>query len=96
MKICKLTHGLICLTLLTGTSAITVAAMPKQDTGTPPPAAGYGAEAIARERLKAAVDELNLSDGQKANFGPIFDDAKTKTDAVRSDSTLTQRRKRPR
>ncbi len=95
MKICKLTHGLICLTLLTGTSAITVAAMPKQETAIPSaPQQGMAPKQSQRERLKAAVDDLNLSDDQKTKLGPVFDDAKTKTDAVRSDSTLTPEEKK--
>jgi Spy/CpxP family protein refolding chaperone len=47
-----------------------------------------------RERLKAAVDELNLTDEQKAKLGPIFDDAKAKSDEVRGDATLTADQKK--
>ena len=87
MNMRKLTNGLICLTLLGGTSAVTVAAIPKQETATPQQS--MAPKQSQRERLKAAVDELNLTDDQKAKLEPIFDDAKTKTDAVRADTTLT-------
>jgi protein CpxP len=95
MKIRKLASALICLTLLAGTSAVTLAAMPKQDPATAPATQqGMAPKQSQRDRLKAAVDELNLTDDQKAKLGPIFDDAKTKTEAVRGDSTLTAEAKK--
>ena len=90
MKMHTLTSGLLCLTLLIGPSVRKVAGMPKQDAA---PAQAQQQDPASkqsqRDRLKAAVDELNLTDDQKAKLGPIFDDAKAKTQSVRGDATLT-------
>ena len=81
MKIRKLTNALICLTLVSGTSVVTAVAMPKQDPATAPATQqGMTPKQSQRDRLKTAVDELNLTDDQKAKLGPIFDDAKTKSE----------------
>lgn len=90
MKIRKLTNGLSSLVFLAGLGAAGVAALPNQDAGmATAPQQGMAPKQSQRDRLKAAVDELNLTDDQKAKLGPIFADAKSKADAVRSDSTLT-------
>ncbi|MGB2628067.1 MAG: hypothetical protein WAK20_14870 [Candidatus Acidiferrum sp.] len=95
MKIRKPTNTLICLTLLSGTSVVSAVAMPKQDPTTAPATQqGMTPKQSQRERLKTAVDELNLTDDQKAKLGPIFDDAKTKSEAVRGDSTLSAEEKK--
>jgi Spy/CpxP family protein refolding chaperone len=92
----RVSSSLICFGFLAGSSVVAVAAMPKQDANAP--AAGsqqtMAPKQSQRERLKAAVDELNLTDEQKAKLGPIFDDAKAKSDEVRGDATLTADQKK--
>lgn len=66
----------------------------KQDAA--PPAGQQSAAPMRsqRDRLQAAVDELNLTDDQKAQLAIIFADAKTQSDAVRADATLTTDQKK--
>lgn len=58
------------------------------------------AQAVGREKgmhgggLQAAVESLNLTDEQKAKVKDIFADAKTKGQAVSSDTTLSDEQKK--
>lgn len=87
MKFRKLTHGLMCISLFAGSAAVVRGAVPKQETAAAPEHAMHGQSQA--DKLKAAVDELDLTDDQKAKLGPIFKDAKSKGDAVKADTTLS-------
>jgi Spy/CpxP family protein refolding chaperone len=66
----------------------------KQDAA--PPATQQNAAPMhsQRDRLKAAVDELNLTEDQKTKLAPLFAEAKTQGDAVRGDATLSPDQKK--
>ena len=90
MKLRNLSLRLICCTVLAGANVVAAEAWPNQDAAPAgAPQQNPSANKSQRDRLKAAVDELNLTDDQKAKLAPIFSDAKAKSDEVRGDATLT-------
>jgi Spy/CpxP family protein refolding chaperone len=53
-----------------------------------------GREMGMRDRLQAAVESLNLTDDQRAKVKDVFADAKTKRQAVFSDTSLSDDQKK--
>jgi Spy/CpxP family protein refolding chaperone len=88
------TKGLICVGFMAGFGAVGMEAAPKQDAAPQPAQQNAAPMHSQRDRLKAAVDELNLTDDQKVKLAPIFADAKTQSDAVRGDATLSADQKK--
>jgi Spy/CpxP family protein refolding chaperone len=88
MKIERILGGLLSLGMV---AALAVpAALAKSH---PTPAAQQG-EMGMRDKLQSAVESLNLTDDQKSKVKDIFADAKTKRQAVFSDSSLTDDQKK--
>jgi len=59
-----------------------------------PPTQAASKERGMRDRLQAAVESLNLTDDQKAKVKDIFADAKTKREAVFTDTSLSDDQKK--
>jgi Spy/CpxP family protein refolding chaperone len=90
MKIERILGGLVSLGMV---AALAVPlALAKTQTTPAPQAASKRGE--MRDRLQAAVESLNLTDDQKAKVKDIFADAKTKREAVFSDTSLTDDQKK--
>jgi periplasmic protein CpxP/Spy len=90
MKMEKLLGGIVCLGMVTALSVTVAQAKP----AVPAHQAAARDGGPSRDRLEAAVQSLNLTDDQKPKVKDIFADAKTKRQAVFTDSSLTQDQKR--
>jgi Spy/CpxP family protein refolding chaperone len=90
MKIEAITRGLVSLGM------VAVLAVPavhtKVEAKAPPQAATAGHP--MKDKLQDAVNELNLTDDQKAKVKDIFTDAKSKREAVWNDASLTEDQKK--
>lgn len=89
MKMEKLLGGIVCLGMITALSVTVAQAKPAA-----PAHQAAARDGMHGDRLEAAVQSLNLTDDQKPKVKDIFADAKTKRQAVFSDSSLTQDQKR--
>jgi periplasmic protein CpxP/Spy len=89
MKMEKLLGGIVCLGMVTALSVTVAQAKPAV-----PAHQAAARDGGMRDRLEAAVQSLNLTDDQKPKVKDIFADAKTKRQAVFTDSSLTQDQKR--
>ena len=91
MKIKRIWGGFVSLGLV---AALAVPVALAKSQATP------SAQAVGKEKgmhgggLQAAVESLNLTDEQKAKVKDIFADAKTKGQAVSSDTTLSDEQKK--
>src|ERR1700751_1676200 len=90
MKFKTLMGGIACLGFA---AALSVRAVEASQEAAP---ATQGAEhgGMRGDRLQLAVQSLNLSDDQKSKGKDIFADAKSKRQAVASDSSLNEDQKR--
>jgi protein CpxP len=88
MKIEKMLGGLVSLGLAAALAVPGALAKPQ----TAPQTAGK--EMGMHGGLEAAVQSLNLTDDQKAKVKDIFADAKTKKQAVSSDTSLNEEQKK--
>ena len=91
MKIEKLLGGLVSLGLV---AALAVPVAQAKSQATPPPQAAGKEKGMHGDGLQAAVESLNLTDEQKGKVKDIFADAKTKRQAVSSDTTLSEEQKK--
>src|SRR5260370_15110277 len=90
MKIKKMLGGLVSLGLV---AALAVpGALAKPQTAPAPQTAAK--EMGMHGGLEAAVQSLNLTDDQKAKVKDIFADAKTKKQALSSDTSLNEEQKK--
>jgi Spy/CpxP family protein refolding chaperone len=89
MEIKKILGGLVSLGLVAVLAAPLAFAKPRTLS---PQAAGK--EMHMRGGLQAVVESLNLTDDQKAKVKDIFADAKTKRQAVFSDTSLSEDQKK--
>jgi protein CpxP len=90
MKIEKMLGGLVSLGLA---AALAVpGALAQSQTASAPQTAGK--EMGMHHGLEAAVQSLNLTDDQKAKVKDIFADAKTKKQALSSDTSLNEEQKK--
>lgn len=91
MKLEKLLGGIVCLGMV---AAMSVTVAQAKQAAAPAQAAGNERGGMRGERLQAAVESLNLTDDQKPKVKDIFADAKSKRQAVFSDSSLTDDQKK--
>lgn len=91
MKIGKRLGGFVWLGLV---AALAVPVALAKTQATPPPQAAGHEKGMHGGGLQAAVESLNLTDEQKAKVKDIFADAKTKGQAVSSDTTLSDEQKK--
>jgi Spy/CpxP family protein refolding chaperone len=82
MKSTRMICGVVSVSLLVGLAipAFPVAGATRQTTEQ---------KQQMREGLQETVNELNLTDDQKTELKPIFDDAKSKRAAIMSDTSLS-------
>ena len=90
MKIERILGGLMSLGMVAAL-AVPLALAKPQEAPAPQTA---GKERGMHDRLQAAVESLNLTDEQKAKVKDIFADAKTKHQAVSSDTSLSDDQKK--
>ena len=91
MKIERILGGFVSLGLV---AALAVpVALAKTQAAPAPQAAGHE-KGMHGGGIQAAVESLNLTDEQKAKVKDIFADAKTKSQAVSSDTTLSDEQKK--
>src|SRR5882762_7592063 len=90
MKIERVWGGLVSLGMV---AALAVPLAVANSQAMPAPQTG-GKEAGMHGGLQAAVESLNLTDDQKAKVKDIFADAKTKRQAVSSDTALSEEQKK--
>jgi periplasmic protein CpxP/Spy len=90
MKIGKMLGGLVSLGLAAALAVPGALAKPQI---TPAPQTA-GKEMGMHGGLQAAVESLNLTDDQKAKVKDIFADAKTKKQALSSDTSLNEEQKK--
>jgi Spy/CpxP family protein refolding chaperone len=91
MKIKRVLGGLVSLGLV---AALAVPVALAKSQAMPPPQAADKEKGMHGDGLQAAVESLNLTDEQKAKVKDIFADAKTKHQAVSSDTTLSDEQKK--
>ena len=91
MKIQRVLGGLVSLGLV---AALAVPVALAKSQATPAPQAAGKEKGMHGDGLQAAVESLNLTDEQKAKVKDIFADAKTKHQAVSSDTTLSEEQKK--
>jgi Spy/CpxP family protein refolding chaperone len=91
MKIERILGGLVSLGLV---AALAVPVALAKSQATPTPQAAGKEKGMHGDGLQAAVESLNLTDEQKAKVKDIFADAKTKHQAVSSDTTLSDEQKK--
>ena len=89
MKIERIWGGLVSLGMVAAL-AVPLALAKSEAVPAPQAASKEG----MRGGLQAAVESLNLTDDQKAKVKDIFADAKTKRQAVTSDTSLTDDQKK--
>jgi Spy/CpxP family protein refolding chaperone len=92
MKLEKLLGGIVCLGMVAAMSVTVTQA--KQTAAPAAQATGNERGGMHGDRLQAAVESLNLTDDQKPKVKDIFADAKSKRQAVFSDSSLTDDQKK--
>ena len=63
------------------------------DTDSKPAASAKGKAGARRDRMKSVVDELNLTEDQKAKVKPIFQDEAQRMKALRQDTNLSKQDK---
>src|SRR5712671_5087016 len=90
MKIERILGGLVWLGMV---AALAVPVALANSQATPAPQAA-GKEMGMHGGLQAAVESLNLTDDQKAKVKDIFADAKTKRQALSSDTSLNEEQKK--
>jgi Spy/CpxP family protein refolding chaperone len=91
MKIERILGGFASFGLI---MALAVPVALAKSQATPPPQAAGKEKGMHGGGLQAAVESLNLTDEQKAKVKDIFADAKTKGQAVSSDTTLSDEQKK--
>ena len=91
MKIERIFGGFVSLGLV---AALAVPVALARSQATPSPQAAGKEKGMHGGGLLAAVESLNLTDEQKAKVKDIFADAKTKGQAVTSDTTLSDEQKK--
>jgi periplasmic protein CpxP/Spy len=93
MKMQKLVGGIVCLGMV---AALCVPIAQAKAAAAPAAQAAAGGEhgGMRGDRLQAAVESLNLTDDQKGKVTSIFADAKSKRQAVFSDSSLSEDQKK--
>jgi Spy/CpxP family protein refolding chaperone len=91
MKIERILGGFVSLGLV---AALAVPVALAKSQATPSPQAAGKEKGMHGGGLQAAVESLNLTDEQKAKVKDIFADAKTKGQAVSSDTTLSDEQKK--
>ena len=91
MKIEKILGGFVSLGLV---AALAVPVVLAKTQATPPPQAAAQEKGMHGGGIQAAVESLSLTDEQKAKVKDIFADAKTKGQAVSSDTTLSDEQKK--
>jgi Spy/CpxP family protein refolding chaperone len=90
MKIETMMRGLASLGIV---AALAAPVLPTKVEAKAPPQAAATGQAM-KDKLQDAVNELNLSDDQKAKIKDIFADAKSKREAVWNDASLTDDQKK--
>ena len=90
MKIERMLGGLASLGLVAVLAAPLALAEPQ---AAPPPQAA-GKQMGMHDKMQAAVESLNLTDDQKTKVKDIFTDAKTKRQALLSDTSLSEDQKK--
>jgi Spy/CpxP family protein refolding chaperone len=91
MKIERILGGFVSLGLV---AALAVPVARAKSQATPASQATGKEQGMHGGGLQAAVESLNLTDEQKAKVKDIFADAKTKGQAVSSDTTLSDEQKK--
>ena len=91
MKIERVWGGLVSLGMV---AALAVPLAVANSQATPAPQAAGKEMGMHGGGLQAAVESLNLTDEQKVKVKDIFADAKTKGQAVSSDTTLSDEQKK--
>ena len=91
MKIERILGGFVSLGLV---AALAIPVALAKSQAMPPPQAAHKEKGMHGDGLQAAVESLNLTDEQKAKMKDIFADAKTKHQAVSSDTTLSDEQKK--
>jgi Spy/CpxP family protein refolding chaperone len=89
MKIRFMICGLFSLALA---AALTVPALPAKASAAALPQADQ--KKMMHDKLQEVVNDLNLSDDQKSKIKDIFTDAKSKREAIMTDTSLTDDQKR--
>ena len=89
MKIRFMIRGLFSLALA---AALTVPALPAKASAAAWPQADQ--KKMMHDKLQEVVNDLNLSDDQKSKIKDIFTDAKSKREAIMTDTSLTDDQKR--
>ena len=89
MKIRFMICGLFSLALA---AALTVPALPAKASAAAWPQADQ--KKMMHDKLQEVVNDLNLSDDQKSKIKDIFTDAKSKREAIMTDTSLTDDQKR--
>ena len=87
MKIDRILGGLVSLGMM---AALSVPAAQAKSQAAQAPQGQVG----MRDKLQSAVENLNLTDGQKGKVKDIFADAKAKRQSFWNDSSLTDDQKR--
>ena len=90
MKVERILGGLVSLGLLAALGLPLASAKRQANLATQ----AAGKEKGMHDRMQAALDSLNLTDDQKAKVKDILADAKTKRQAVVSDTSLNEEQKR--
>ena len=90
MKVERILGGLVSLGLVVAL-AVPLAAAKSQAN---PATQAEGKEKGMHDKMQAALDSLNLTDDQKAKVKDILADAKTKRQAVVSDTSLNEEQTR--
>jgi len=91
MKIETMIRGLVSLGMV---GALAVPILPTKVEAKALPQAAAATGQAMKDKLQDAVNELNLSDDQKAKIKDIFADAKSKREAVWNDASLTDDQKK--
>ena len=89
MKIRFMIRGVFSFALA---AALTVPALPAKASAAALPQADQ--KKMMHDKLQEVVNDLNLSDDQKSKIKDIFTDAKSKREAIMTDTSLTDDQKR--
>jgi|SRR6516225_1094639 Spy/CpxP family protein refolding chaperone len=89
MKIRFMIRGVFSFALA---AALTVPALPAKASAAAWPQADQ--KKMMHDKLQEVVNDLNLSDDQKSKIKDIFTDAKSKREAIMTDTSLTDDQKR--
>ena len=90
MKAERILGGLVSLGLLAALAIPLASAQPQANAATQ----AAGKEKGMHDKMQAALDSLNLTDDQKAKVKDILADARTKHQAVVSDTSLNEEQKK--